>query len=91
MSGQSANLLAKLKFLIRALIFVLLALIATFAAIGNTERIRLSLLGYESPELSVFWWLFIVLLVGLILGRFTRVLPNRNARHRKASRDRQET
>ena len=63
----------KLKFLIRALLFVLLALLATFAAIENTERVHISLLGYESPELSLFWWLLIVLAIGLILGRLSSV------------------
>lgn len=73
MSPQSERILDKTKFLIRALAFLLVAAFAVFAAIENTERIRLSLLGHETPELSVYWWLFMVLFIGVLLGRLTRM------------------
>ncbi len=73
MSPRSERILDKTKFLIRAVTFLLVATFAVFAAIENTGRIRLSLLGYESPELSIYWWLFIILLLGVLLGRLTRI------------------
>lgn len=73
MSEQSGRFFVKVRFLLRALLFVFLVLVAIFAALENTERIRLSLLGYESVELSLFWWLLIVLVAGLVLGRLSKI------------------
>ncbi len=55
--------------------FIILALIAALAAIENTDPIRLKLLGYESAEVGVFWWLLLLFLVGVLLGRLSRMTP----------------
>lgn len=73
MGEQAERIGGKLKFLVRVLAFVFVAMLATFAAIENTDRVRLSLLGYESAELSIFWWLLIVLVIGVILGRLIKI------------------
>jgi len=58
-------------------VFIILALIAALAAIENTDPIRLKLLGYESAEVGVFWWLLLLFLVGVLLGRLSRMTPRR--------------
>lgn len=46
-----------------ALVLFLFAVIAV-----NQDQISLRFLTWQSPELSVFWWLLTALLLGLILG-----------------------
>jgi len=55
---------------LRRLLAVLLALVLfLFAAVAvNQEQISLKFLAWQSPSLSVFWWLLISLLLGLLLG-----------------------
>lgn len=62
-----------MKTLLRVLVFGFVAVMATLAALENTQTLRLSLLGYESVELGVFWWLCLALISGLIIGRLTRL------------------
>ena len=46
-----------------ALVLFVFALVAV-----NQEQISLRFLGWQTPTLSVFWWLLGSLLVGLLLG-----------------------
>ncbi len=46
-----------------ALVVFLLAVVAV-----NQEQISLKFLAWQTPALSVFWWLLIALLLGLTLG-----------------------
>ena len=46
-----------------ALVLFLLAVVAV-----NQEQIALRFLAWQSPALSVFWWLLIALLLGVALG-----------------------
>ncbi len=56
----------------RCLLFVVCAVFATLAAIENTEPVRLSLLGYQTSELSLFWWLLSALFLGFLVGCLTK-------------------
>lgn len=69
--------LRRAKILIRVLLFIGLVLIAALAAIENTQPVRLALLGYESVELGVFWWLLLLFVIGLIVGRLSRISRKR--------------
>ncbi len=46
-----------------ALVLFVFALVAV-----NQEQISLRFLGWQTPALSVFWWLLSALLLGLLLG-----------------------
>ena len=46
-----------------ALVLFLFALVAV-----NQEQISLRFLAWQTPALSVFWWLLVALLLGLTLG-----------------------
>ena len=65
------------KLTLRVLVFVILALIAALAAIENTDPVRLRLLGYETVEAGVFWWLLVLFAAGLALGRLSRMAPRK--------------
>ena len=54
----------------RRVLAVLLALVLfLFAVVAvNQEQISLRFLAWHTPTLSVFWWLLISLLLGLLLG-----------------------
>ena len=49
--------------LLSALVLFLLAVVAV-----NQEHISLRFLAWQTPAISVFWWLLIALLLGLLLG-----------------------
>jgi hypothetical protein len=72
MTPQSGSILTKARLVLRIVLFAIVAIAASLAALENTHAVRLSLLGYQSPELSVFWWLLIALGIGIILGRVIR-------------------
>ena len=72
MTPQSGSILTKARLVLRIVLFAIVAIAASLAALENTQGVRLSLLGYESRELSVFWWLLIALGIGIILGRVIR-------------------
>ena len=65
------------KSFLRWLVFIVLALLAALAAIENTDSVRLRLLGYASAEVGVFWWLLLVFVIGLTLGRLSRIAPRK--------------
>ncbi|MCY4041276.1 MAG: hypothetical protein OXF72_08470 [Gammaproteobacteria bacterium] len=73
MKQASITLLRRTKWTLQVLVFVLLTLIAAVIAIENTDPIRLRLLGYESAEVGVFWWLLTIFVAGLIVGRLSRM------------------
>ena len=75
MSTAQGSFLRRAKSLLRVLVFIAVALIASLAAIENTDPIRLRLLGFESAEVGVFWWLLLLFVVGLIIGRLSRRMP----------------
>jgi len=77
MNQAQGSFLRRATSTLRVLVFIILALIAALAAIENTDPIRLKLLGYESAEVGVFWWLLLLFLVGVLLGRLSRMTPRR--------------
>ena len=68
---------------LKSLLFVcVLILVFLFAALAvNQEQVALSFVRWQTPfTLSIFWWLFLVLMLGLFLGWFyslVRHLPLR--------------
>ena len=77
MHQAEGRFLRRTRSTLRVLAFVILALIAALAAVENTDPVRLRLLGYESAEVGVFWWLLLLFVVGLILGRVSRMTPRK--------------
>ena len=62
-SGRLVTWLRRALAVFAALVLFLLAVVAV-----NQEQITLRFLAWQSPALSVFWWLLIALLLGLSLG-----------------------
>ncbi len=77
MSEAQATLLRRAKLTLRVCVFVIFALIAALVAIENTGPVRLRLLGYETAEAGIFWWLLTLFVVGLTLGRVSRLVPRK--------------
>ncbi len=50
------------------LIALLVLVLSLLAMVDNAELVRLRLLSWESPALSLYWWLLLALLVGVGLG-----------------------
>ena len=69
--------------LLKTLFFIsVLILVFLFAALAvNQQQVALSFLGWQTPfTLSIFWWLFMALLLGILLGwlyNLVRHLPLR--------------
>ena len=49
-------------------VFAALALFVFAAIAVNQEEISLRFLAWQTPALSVFWWLLLALILGLTLG-----------------------
>ena len=62
-SGRILTWFRRALTVIAALVLFLLAVVAV-----NQEQIALKFLAWQTPALSVFWWLLIALLLGLGLG-----------------------
>ena len=75
----------------RRVLAVLLALVLfLFAVVAvNQEQISLRFLAWHTPTLSVFWWLLISLLLGLLLGLAAPagVIARRAMHNRRLSRE----
>ncbi len=69
--------------LLKTLFFIsVLILVFLFAALAvNQQQVALSFVGWQTPfTLSIFWWLFMALLLGILLGwlyNLVRHLPLR--------------
>jgi uncharacterized membrane protein YciS (DUF1049 family) len=75
--------LARLFWAILAIFMFLLAALAV-----NQVPIALQFLNWQTPELSVFWWLLAAFLLGLLLGVFgiTVLTMRLSLRNRKLTR-----
>ena len=73
---------------LKSLLFVcVLILVFLFAALAvNQQQVALSFVRWETPfTLSIFWWLFLALILGLLLGwlySLVRHLPLRLQVHK---------
>ena len=67
-----------------ALVLFLFALVAV-----NQEQISLRFLAWQTPALSVFWWLLVALLLGLMLGlaAAVSVAARRSMRNRRLRKE----
>ena len=67
-----------------ALVLFLFALVAV-----NQEQISLRFLAWQTPALSVFWWLLVALLLGLTLGLAAAVsmAARRSMRNRRLRKE----
>lgn len=54
--------------LVVALLFVLVLAFCTLAVMDNDEAVALRLLSWQTPAISVYWWLVLALSLGLIFG-----------------------
>lgn len=74
--------------LLKTLFFIsVLLLVFLFAALAvNQQQVALSFVGWQTPfTLSIFWWLFMALLLGILLGwlyNLVRHLPLRLQVHK---------
>ena len=67
-----------------AVVFVAVLLLGALAMIDNQERVALQFLDWRTRELSIYWWLFVALSIGFLLGwALTSVA---NLRRRAAAR-----
>lgn len=58
-----------MKFLIRLCWVLLAVLLFCFALLAvNQDQVALRFLSWQTPEVSVFWWLLAAFLLGLTLG-----------------------
>ena len=75
---------------LRRAVAVLLALVLFLVAVVavNQDQISLRFLAWQTPALSVFWWLLISLLLGLLLGLAAAagVIARRSMRNRRLNR-----
>ena len=51
-----------------AVLFVGILLLGALAMIDNQQRVALRFLEWHTMELSFYWWLFLALFVGFVLG-----------------------
>ncbi len=66
-------------------VFLLVVIAFTFAALFvNQTEVPLTFAIWQTPPLSVFWWLLIAFLTGLLFGLLNAVWVN--LRHRLANR-----
>ncbi len=79
-----------MNVLLRALIVLAALVLFVFAIVAvNQEQISLRFLAWRTPSLSVFWWLFLALILGLILG-FTAalgIIGQQSIRNRRLRRE----
>ncbi len=54
--------------LVVAIVFVSVLGLGALAMIDNPERVALHFLQWQTPPLSIYWWLFSALLLGFFLG-----------------------
>jgi uncharacterized integral membrane protein len=54
-----------------AALFLLVLMLSVFAVIDNAEPVALRLLEWQTPAISIYWWLVTSLIVGLVLGWLT--------------------
>ena len=79
-----------MTWLRRALAVLLALVLFLFAVVAvNQEQISLRFLAWQTPAVSVFWWLLISLLLGLLLGlaALSGVIARRSMRNRRLSRE----
>jgi len=53
-------------FLVTTFLFILL--IGILAVVDNGQTVSLKFLTWQTPELSLFWWMLMALLCGFVLG-----------------------
>ncbi len=78
-----------MTWLRRALAVLLALVLFLFAVVAvNQDQISLRFLAWQTPAVSVFWWLLISLLLGLLLGLAAAagVIARRSLRNRRLSR-----
>lgn len=65
--------------------FFLLAMLLTV----NQQKVALTLLQWQTPELAVYWWLLIAFAVGLTLGLTAAIINStkHSLRHRRANKE----
>ncbi len=63
MSGDDLTWIARMLVVLSAVALFLVALVAV-----NQSVISLRFLSWQTPEWSVFWWLLLAFLIGLVLG-----------------------
>ena len=51
-----------------AILFVAVIMLGALAMIDNQDRVALKFLEWQTPELSIYWWLFLALALGFLLG-----------------------
>ena len=74
----------------RALALLLALVLFLFAVVAvNQEQISLRFLAWQTPALSVFWWLLISLLLGLLLGLAAAlgIVARRSLRNRRLRKE----
>lgn len=57
-----------LKRIAIAGVLLALTLLGALLAVDNDEAVALRFLGWESPQLAVFWWLYVAFLGGALVG-----------------------
>ena len=70
--------LGRLLVLLAAVVVFLFATVAV-----NQTQVSLSFLAWDTPEISVFWWLLISFLLGLGLGMLWLAVVSTRARMRE--------
>ena len=79
-----------MTWLRRALVVLLALVLFLFAVVAvNQEQISLKFLAWQTPALSVFWWLLVALLLGLLLGLVAAVgmAAKRAMRNRRLAKE----
>lgn len=57
-----------LKAIALASLLLVLALLGALLAVDNNGLVSLRFLGWASPQLAVFWWLYVAFLGGALVG-----------------------
>ena len=85
-----------LKMIALASLLLALVLLGVLLAVDNNDPVSLRFLGWASPRLAVFWWLYVAFLGGALVGfalcafGFMRVkLTERRLKRTIAERDRE--
>ena len=79
-----------MKWISRLFWFLLLAAMFLLALLTvNQQKVELTFLDWQTPELSVFWWLLIAFGVGLSLGLIAAMINStkHSLRHRRANKE----
>ena len=58
----------KLSRWITAIAFILVVVVSVLAVIDNRGRVALHFLGWETTELSIYWWLVGAFAIGVAVG-----------------------